>query len=277
MRLIQKKAWIFFLCLFSFLVNSFSQEVKSEYPKLEDILNSEYISELRENNKISRFFTEKDNSDFQFYPDLELSKIATKKWKSTRQDSPNFTIESIYRLEKSKEDKEFIGENFEKILFEDAKIKKILRSVSKMEGIKYYSNSRKRTEILYSKAFTVNNPTERKKIVDNFDYSENPIYVLLDDNSFGEYLSIINYDSKDFENCFEYVNIDNINYGIIKAVEPYNMQVFIDVINCEDEIIVYVYIQSKMDVPAIFKNKIYDSFVARTDALFEWFKKSWRN
>lgn len=277
MRLIQKKAWIFFLCLFSFLVNSFSQEVKSEYPKLEDILNSEYISELRENNKISRFFTEKDNSDFQFYPDLELSKIATKKWKSTRQDSPNFTIESIYRLEKSKSDKEFTGENLEKILFEDAKIKKILRSVSKMEGIEYYSNSRKRTEILYSKAFTVNNPIERKKIVDNLDYSENPIYVLLDDNSFGEYLSIINYDSKDFENCFEYVNIDNINYGIIKAVEPYNMQVFIDVINCEDEIIVYVYIQSKMDVPAIFKNKIYDSFVARTDALFEWFKKSWRN
>ena len=277
MRLIQKKAWIFFLCLFSFLVNSFSQEVKSEYPKLEDIIDSRYLSELRANNKISRFFTEKDNSDFQFYPDLELSKIATKKWKSTRQDSPNFTIESIYRLEKSKADKEFTGENFEKILFEDAKIKKILRSVSKMEGIKYYSNSRKRTEILYSKAFTVNNPTERKKIVDNFDYSENPIYVLLDDNSFGEYLSIINYDSKDFENCFEYVNIDNINYGIIKAVEPYNMQVFIDVINCEDEIIVYVYIQSKMDVPAIFKNKIYDSFVARTDALFEWFKKSWRN
>ena len=277
MRLIQKKAWIFFLCLFSFLVNSFSQEIKSEYPKLEDIIDSRYLSELRANNKISRFFTEKDNSDLQIYPNLELSKIATKKWKSTRQDSPNFTIESIYRLEKSKADKEFTGENFEKILFEDAKIKKILRSVSKMEGIEYYSNSRKRTEILYSKAFTVNNPTERKKIVDNFDYSENPIYVLLDDNSFGEYLSIINYDSKDFENCFEYVNIDNINYGIIKAVEPYNMQVFIDVINCEDEIILYVYIQSKMDVPAIFKNKIYDSFVARTDAIFEWFKKSWRN
>ena len=38
-----------------------------------------------------------------------------------------------------------------------------------------------------------------------------------------------------------------------------------------------VYIKKKMDVPAILKNKIYDSFVARTDALFEWFKKSWRN
>ena len=277
MRLNQKKAWIFFLCLFSFLVNSFSQEIKSEYPKLEDILNSEYISELRENNKISRFFTEKDNSDLQLYPNLELSKIATKKWKSSRQDSPNFTIESIYRLEKSKTDKEITSENLEKFLFEDAKIKKILRSVSKMEGIEYYSNSRKRTEILYSKAFTVNNPTERKKIVDNFNYFENPVYVLLDDNSFGEYLSVINYDSKDSENCFEYINIDNINYGIIKVVEPNNMKVFIDVINCEDEIIVYVYIQSKMDVPAIFKNKIYDSFVARTDALFEWFKKSWRN
>ena len=277
MRLIQKKAWIFFLCLFSFLVNSFSQEIKSEYPKLEDIIDSRYLSELRANNKISRFFTEKDNSDFQFYPDLELSKSATKKWKSTRQDNPNFTIESIYRLEKSKSDKEFTGENLEKILFEDAKIKKILRSVSKMEGIEYYSNSRKKTEVLYSKAYTVNNPIERKKIADNYNYSENPIYVLLDDNSFGEYLSVINNDSKNFENCFEYINIDNINYGIIKAVEPNNMLVFIDVINCENEIIVYVYIQSKMDVPAIFKNKIYDSFVARTDALFEWFKKSWRN
>ena len=97
MRLIQKKAWIFFLCLFSFLVNSFSQEVKSEYPKLEDILNSEYISELRENNKISRFFTEKDNSDFQFYPDLELSKNSTKKWKSTRKDNPllNLSVNCI--------------------------------------------------------------------------------------------------------------------------------------------------------------------------------------
>ena len=115
MRLNKKKAWIFFLCLFSFLVNSFSQEIKSEYPKLEDIIDSRYLSELRANNKISRFFTEKDNSDFQFYPDLELSKSATKKWKSTRQDNPNFTIESIYRLEKSKSDKEFTGENLEKI------------------------------------------------------------------------------------------------------------------------------------------------------------------
>ena len=275
MRLNKKKAWIFFLCLFSFLAKIFSQEIKSEYPKLEDIIDSKYINELKENNKISRFFTEKDNSDFQFYPDLELSKNATKNWKSTRQDKPNFTIESIYRLEKSKQ--EFSGEDLDKIIFEDAKIKKILRSISKMEGIEYYSNSRKRTEVLYSKAYTVNNPTERKKVEDNFEYSENPIYVLLDDNSFGEYLSIINNDSKDFENCFEYVNIDNINYGIIKAVEPNNMQVFLDVINCEDEIIVYVFIQSKMDVPAIFKSKIYDSFVARTDALFEWFKKSWRN
>ena len=275
MRLNKKKAWIFFLCLFSFLANIFSQEIKSEYPKLEDIIDSKYINELKENNKISRFFTEKDNSDFQFYPDLELSKNATKNWKSTRQDKPNFTIESIYRLEKSKT--EFAGEDLDKIIFEDAKIKKILRSISKMEGIEYYSNSRKRTEVLYSKAYTVNNPTERKKVEDNFEYSENPIYVLLDDKSFGEYLSVINNDSKGFENCFEYLNIDNINYGIIKAVEPNNMQVFLDVINCEDEIIVYVFIQSKMDVPAIFKSKIYDSFVARTDALFEWFKKSWRN
>ena len=275
MRLNKKKAWIFFLCLFSFLANIFSQEIKSEYPKLEDIIDSKYINELKENNKISRFFTEKDNSDFQFYPDLELSKNATKNWKSTRQDNPNFTIESIYRLEKSKQ--EFSGKDLDKIIFEDAKIKKILRSISKMEGIEYYSNSRKRTEVLYSKAYTVNNPTERKKVEDNFNYLENPIYVLLDDKSFGEYLSVINNDSKGFENCFEYLNIDNINYGIIKAVEPNNMQVFLDVINCEDEIIVYVFIQSKMDVPAIFKSKIYDSFVARTDALFEWFKKSWRN
>ena len=160
---------------------------------------------------------------------------------------------------------------------EDEKIKKILRSVSKMEGIQYYSNSRRRIETLYSKAYTVNNPTERKKIPDNFNFNENPIYVLLDDKSFGEYVSEITNDSKDFENCFEYINIDNINYGFIKAVDPYNMQVFLDVINCKKEIIVYVYIQSKMDVPALFKNKIYDSFIARTDALFDWFKKSWRN
>ena len=186
MRLNKKKAWIFFLCLFSFLVNSFSQEIKSEYPKLEDIVDSKYIDELRANNKISRFFTEKDNSDLQLYPNLELSEKASKKWLSTRYDKPNFTIESIYRLEKSKSDKEFTGENLEKILFEDAKIKKILRSVSKMEGIEYYSNSRKRTEVLYSKAYTVNNTTERKKIPDNFDFYKNPIYVLLDDNSFGE-------------------------------------------------------------------------------------------
>lgn len=275
MRLNKKKAWIFFLCLFSFLVNSFSQEIKSEYPKLEDIVDSKYLNELRTTNKISRFFTEKDNSNLQLYPDLELSKKASKKWKTTRQDNPNFTIESIYRLEKSKSG--VIGEDLGKILFEDAKIKKILRSVSKMEGIEYYSNSRRKTEVLYSKAYKVDNPIDRNKIADNLNYFENPIYVLLDDNSFGEYLSVVNYDSKDFENCFEYINIDDINYGIIKAVEPNNLQVFIDIINCEDEIIVYVYIQSKMDVPAIFKSKIYDSFVARTDALFDWFKKSWRN
>ena len=47
-----KKAWVFFLCLFSFLVNIFSQEIKGEYPKLEDIIDKEYVSSLRENNKI---------------------------------------------------------------------------------------------------------------------------------------------------------------------------------------------------------------------------------
>ena len=46
--------------------------------------------------------------------------------------------------------------------------------------------------------------------LNNFDFEENPIYVLLDDKSFGEYLSEIKSDSKNFENCFEYVNIDNI-------------------------------------------------------------------
>lgn len=263
-----KKAWIFFLCLFSFLINIFSQEIKGEYPKLEDIIDKEYVSSLRENNKIDRFFTDKDNSDFKFFPKLELAEKAIKKWKSSRNDIPNYTIESIYRLEKT---------SFADKKTEDEKIKKILRSVSKMEGIQYYSNSRRRIETLYSKAYTVNNPTERKKIPDNFNFNENPIYVLLDDKSFGEYVSEITNDSKDFENCFEYINVDNINYGFIKAVDPYNMQVFLDVINCEKEIIVYVYIQSKMDVPALFKNKIYDSFIARTDALFDWFKKSWRN
>lgn len=264
----KKKAWILVLCLFSFIVNLFSQEVQGSYPKLEDILEEQYVLALRQNNKIDRFFTDKDNSDFILYPKLDISKKAIKKWNETRNDIPNYTIESIYRLEKSSSDDKNL---------EDAKIKKILRSVSKLEGIQYYSNSRRKIETLYSKAYTVNNPIERKKIEDNFDFEENPIYVLLDDKSFGEYLSEIKSDSKDFENCFEYVNIDSINYGFIKAVDPYNMQVFLDVINCEKEIIVYVYIQSKMEVPALFKNKIYDSFIARTDALFDWFKKSWRN
>lgn len=263
----KKKAWIFFLCLFSFFINVISQEI-DDYPKLEEIIDSQYLSVLRENNKIDRFFTEKDNSDFQFYPKLELSINSTKKWKNTRKDIPNYTIESIYRLPK---------DTFLDKKTEDERIKKILRSVSKMEGIQYYSNSRKRIETLYSKAYIVNNPTERKKIPDNLNFNENPIYVLLDDKSFGEYVSEINNYSKGYENCFEYINVDNINYGIIKAVEPYNMQVFLDVINCKDEIIVYIYIQAKMDVPALFKNKIYDSFIARTDALFDWFSKIYKN
>mgnify|MGYP003293647398 CR=1 FL=1 len=78
----KKKAWILVLCLFSFLVNSFSQEIKGNYPKLEDILDEQYVLELRQNNKINRFFTDKDNSDFIFYPKLELSKNAIKKWQN---------------------------------------------------------------------------------------------------------------------------------------------------------------------------------------------------
>jgi len=257
-----KKAASLTLCLFSFM-NVFSQG----FPEIETVVEDDAIrAELLEKDKVSRFFTIDDNSDFMLLPQTKTCSNYSKKWKSKREDKPNFTLESIYRIP-AKECKSASEEI--------ARIQRITRSVSKLEGITYYSQRRGKICTLYHRAYRIDNLVDRNKVDDNLNFNDNPIYTLFEDNSFGEYTVELNYGSTGNEVFLDYVNCDSLGFQLIKAIDPKNMLVFLDVVRCKNELVVYVFIQSKADVSTVFKKKIYTSFVARSDALYQWLKNSY--
>ncbi|MGP1587478.1 MAG: DUF6675 family protein [Treponemataceae bacterium] len=256
-----KKTLGLFSCLFCFC-SLFSQE----FPKIEDVLASDLCRELSRENRISNFFLLNDETSFELSPCTETVKEYQAKWEKTRDYKPNFTLESLYRID---------GKNYKNKIEELEKIETIMRSISKLEGIQYFSQRRNKICTLYHKAYRVDSSENRNKLEDDYNINKNPIYCFFEDNSFGEYVCKLNYGKSKNEIFLQYENQDTLGFQLIKAIKKENMLVFLDTIRCQDELLVYVFIQARADVGDIFKNKIYRSFVARSDALYSWLKASY--
>lgn len=260
----KKNVKLFFVGIF--LCSSLS--VWSVPLKVEDVVNSKYLNELQEKKVVSSVHSN-EGDDYVLLPNCEYTKLCNDRKISKTKGSFPFVLEYLFLIDKN----EVLSKNNslrKDITIND--ISELMRSVSKMEGMKYYSHTNKKYKVLYKKAYMIDNLKDRNKISDrNTGSTKNEIYYLIqDDASFGEtaYSEVIN----ESENAiYSYLsNEDILGLAFMKAINPKNLGVSIIAIDCGNEILLYMNMDANCKKYPNIENIMTDSLRARIEALKEW-------
>ncbi|MGC9311782.1 MAG: DUF6675 family protein [Sediminispirochaetaceae bacterium] len=156
----------------------------------------------------------------------------------------------------------------------ELRIYNILRSVSSLEGIEYYSASRERMRTLFAECWAIDNPDDRTRIPDPLVTAvpaEATVYIHQKDLTFGKNLSRVEYQHDNGNFRMGIVNLTTMTYMLFPIVGKENMSMQILVIPGREGILFYGLNTVKvLDLP-IFYKKMESSFTNRMIALYNWF------
>lgn len=255
-----KKAAGVILSLFCFTSIIHSQDnIEISLPKVDEIFPLDIVKELNKNNRIEVFKYDEEILSYELLPNTPMKEKIQNIW--TEEEKPLLEVECLYRYEKKAEDK---GND---------KIRNIIQNISKLEGIEYYSNRKKKIQTLYEKCYSIDNLENRNKIMDTIDDSiqDKQIIILQEDNSFGEYCSRLEYFEKDYELGFVCTNLEEATIAFFRGAEPEKLKIVFLIENLEDEVILYVKIFCDFPKYIGMEKYMKDSLGARVDAIVKWF------
>ena len=231
----------------------------------ENLVNSEILAALKKDGIVQKSYYKQGNVKLQLVPDTSYAEKATQRW--TDSEEPAFVIENLYMLPKSK-----IGTgNPQKTTIQYAS--KVIRSISRMEGMQYYSSTHKKYMTLYKNAYSIKGPEDRTKVADDTAGSADGkvLYSMLDDASFGKTNYRLEYNQTETEVAAFFSNTTPMYVGPVKAIENDNLKISMVIIDCGDNMMVYMLIQAKFPALSMLENMMYDSFSSRLDAIYKWF------
>lgn len=230
------------------------------------LFDADTYKELKEKGYVEKSYFGKEKSELSLYPDSPLGQKAKENWPANK-DDPTFVVEEIYLISK----KELGNGSYSKTTIDYAS--KILRSVSKLEGIHYYSNLEKKDAVLYKNAYFIAGHNDETRIEDDTAGSAEGLvkYCILDDHSFGRARYTLHYSERPDEVSANFVNIDSLKLGPIKGIDPGNLYITLVISDCGDDMLVYLVTQAKTPTLKIIKSTIYDSFSSRLSAIYKWF------
>jgi hypothetical protein len=238
---------------------------KSQYTvlTLEQILPAEMAQKVRTTGRLQIMHGKQKTGKLEFCPNSALSSyvldiISDEHWQDV------FISESLYFLKKPVP---------VPAIKSVQAISATARSLGKMQGIEYYSNSRKEREILYPQAYTINDPEQRQKIPDNVSGSADNmiLYGLQQDATFGASVYRLVYHQTDSGVLFSSVNLDPLYMAFIKIANPETLQLTLLLTDVEDGVLMYAMTMVKTVALPGLAEFIKKSYEARTDALFDWF------
>jgi hypothetical protein len=181
-----------------------------------------------------------------------------------------FTYEGLYLLNK-KELLKKSNSSASTITIDD--VTRVARTVSKMEGMMYYSTTHKKDRVLYKKCFMIAGPGDKTKIADeNTGNADGQVsYCLQDDASFGVNTYKLNYFQKNDEMFCRFELLDELGIGPFHAIMPGKMITNMVAIDCGDDLLLYLCTDlDAKKLPGIRK-QVTDSMTSRMDAVYKWF------
>ena len=182
-----------------------------------------------------------------------------------------YTYEGLYQLKK--EDLLKNGNSGKTSITIDD-ISHVVRSISTMEGIKYYSTTRNKEMVLLKRTYMIAGANDKTKVPDqNTGNADGQIsYCLQDDSSFGVNTYKLTYHQNEDTLWCNFTILDKMGIGPFRPIHPGKMIINILVIDCGDDVLLYMCTDTdSIKLPGI-KGQITKSMIARMTAVYEWFK-----
>ncbi len=229
-----KKLRLFIVfCLFS-LTAVFAEEAGIK-ERLSKIIGAEAAGELVSKGSLLTYKYKSADMSPALVPDLPLMrKIGASE--AVRGKKSAFLIENLY-LYKKETDKKVDSS-------------KILRSVSKLEGLQYYSYSRKAMRILYKKSYAVKETVKGvfEKIADPIEGPADGLTVLAqqEDLTFGSYRYGYEYFQDRNDTGLICVNTETLKYSFFNVISPYNLRITLAVHDADGYVLVYCATAARM-------------------------------
>ena len=221
-----------------------------ENAKVKELVSAQYYDKLISKGTVSEY---RDNGakGFKLLPkSIYASKINESQIEKEEKNYP-YTYEGLYIL--SKKDLLAKGKSGKStITIDDVSV--VVRSVSKMQGMTYYSSTKNKIE---------------DQNTGNADGQVS--YCLQDDNSFGVNTYKLSYFQKDDSLLCRFEILDKMGLGPFNAIYPGKMVINILVTDCGDDLLLYLNTDlDSIKFPGI-KGQITDSMSSRMDAVYKWF------
>lgn len=252
------------------LAAGIAQDTQEKTYVLSEIISEPYLSQLKKDKQI-RFIHTEEERDFKLAPNTYYSQIAKNNVVVKDKGNLGFVTESLFLLDKkelAKNSKD--GEKADTSL--DA-VARILRSISKMQGMKYYSRSDKKWNTLYSQAYMFKDPDNDEPIADqNTGNADGQVsYCFQKDHTFGPCKYKLMYFQSKYEVAAKFQSISYMMFGPIRAVKPGQFKMNIVVMDCGDQYLLYMTTDADGTRIGFMVDRLNDSFNARIDAIYKWF------
>ncbi len=200
-------------------------------------------------------------------PATPLAKEAVSFWSGK---DPSFFVETLSLYKKPDAKKGPAGSD-------RGLVSALLRSISKLQGVEYFSHSRNKMRKLYEKSYVIDGISTKKKIADPVSGSADglSLVALQKDLTFGEYLYSYRYRENEDSVAFYSANLQAMSYAVIKVLDPDRLRVSLVVQDLGDYFLVYNLTRADFFAIPGLEEKVNGSFTARAEAIYGWFLKEY--
>jgi len=151
-------------------------------------------------------------------------------------------------------------------------------ALSSLQGLLYYSPSRKKPWLLYEISHIIESPKNKNALPDPVFNEKNlpaslTLYALQKDKTFGENIYKNDFTLYNHEIIVVQENRTRMFYKILPVLSPGSLRSVISIIDAGDYILIYMTsMADAISFPGL-KARIGASFTARLEAILEWFKE----
>lgn len=250
--------------VFGLVVSVFAQNVK-----VEDIVNADYVNELKSKGTVSVIHPKKDNR-VTMVPDCYYAETIKSDLICNSDKGVPFLAEFLYLIPKSE-----LADDISKVNVES--MATVFRSISKMQGMTYIHNGGKE-DVLYKKAYAVAAADSDKPVADPLEGPTDGLeaYAYQHDHTFGDTKYKLNYHQNENVIYATFLNVIPMSKLGVKAIMPGNLRMNVMSIDLGDDLLLYLSADVAAKNIVGIRDQIEDSMTVRMQAIYRWFMKQFK-